>query len=279
MAITNFIPTVWSENLYQELDKKYIAVANCNRDFEGEIREKGNTVRICGVGDVIVSEYTKNSNMNSPATLSDNARELKIDQAKYFNFQIDDIDRAQSSPKLMEAAMKNAASALANDADRYVFSLYGQAGSSIKSSNVNVDNIVDLIIDARTKLFTNNVADPEDIVIEVTPEIAGMIMKAKVNLASDNTDLMETGCIGAIGGCKIFVSNNVKKLEGDNGYEHKCLARTKRAIAFAEQLSEIDAYRPELRFADAVKGLHLYGAKVVYPKEMVLLDLNIVEAE
>ena len=278
MAITNFIPTVWSENLYQELDKKYIGVANCNRDFEGEIHEKGNTVRICGINDVIVSDYTKNSNMNSPVALSDTVRDLKIDQAKYFNFQIDDIDRAQSSPKLMELAMKNAAGALANDADRYVYSLFGQAGSSIKCEDTNVDNIINLIIDARTQLFANNVSDPEDIVIEVTPAIAGMIMKAKVNLSTDNTAVMEAGCIGAIGGCKIFVSNNVKKMEGENGYEHKCLARTKRAIAFAEQLSEIDAYRPELRFADAVKGLHLYGAKVVYPKEMVLLDLNVVEA-
>jgi len=174
--------------------------------------------------------------------------------------------------------MKNAASALANDADRYIYGLYGQAGTSIKCDGVNAENIVNLIIDARTKLFTNNVSDPEDIVIEVTPEVAGLIMKAKVNLSTDNTELMETGCIGAIGGCKIFVSNNVRKMEGDTGYEHKCLARTKRAIAFAEQLSEIDAYRPELRFADAVKGLHLYGAKVVYPNEMVLLDLNVLDA-
>ena len=277
MAITNFIPTVWSENLYQELDKKYIGVANCNRDFEGEIREKGNTVRICGVGNVVVSEYTKNANMNAPSTLSDNARDLKIDQAKYFNFQIDDIDRAQSSPKLMEAAMKNAASALANDADRYIYAMHAQAGSTIKCNDTTVDNIIDTIIDARTKLFANNVAEPEDIVIEVSPEIAGLILKAKVNLSTDNTAVMETGCIGAIGGCKIFVSNNVEKVESDTGYEHKCFARTKRAIAFAEQLSEIDAYRPELRFADAVKGLHLYGAKVVYPKEFVLLDLNILD--
>ena len=275
MAITNFIPTVWSENLYQELDKKYIGVSNCNRDFEGEIREKGNTVRICGIGDVVVSEYTKNANMSSPTTLSDNARDLKIDQAKYFNFQIDDIDRAQSSPKLMEAAMKNAANALANDADSYIYGLYAQAGSTIQCEDTTVDNIVNLIIDARTKLFTNNVSDPEDIVIEVTPEIGGMILKAKVNLSTNNTDVMETGCIGAIGGCKIFVSNNVEKLDVTGGSAHKCLARTTRAIAFAEQLSEIDAYRPELRFADAVKGLHLYGAKVVYPKEMVLLDLKI----
>ena len=276
MAITNFIPTVWSANLYQELDKKYIGVANCNRDFEGEIREKGNIVRICGIGDVTVSDYTKNSNMNSPSSLSDTSRELKIDQAKYFNFQIDDIDRAQASPKLMELAMKNAANALANDADRYVYSLFAQAGSTVKSTDANVFNILDLIVDARTQLLNNNVVDPDDIVIEVTPDVAGLIMKAKIALANDNITYLETGCIGSVGGCKIFVSGNVKKMESENGYEHKCLARTKRAIAFAEQLSEIDAYRPELRFADAVKGLHLYGAKVVYPKEMVLLDLNIV---
>ncbi|MBQ8311177.1 MAG: P22 coat protein - protein 5 domain protein [Clostridia bacterium] len=278
MAITNFVPTVWSENLYRELDKKYIAVSNCNRDFEGEIREKGSTVRICGVGAVTVSEYTKNANMGAPTTLSDNARDLIINQAKYFNFQIDDIDRAQASPKLMEAAMKNAASALANDTDQYIYKLYGEAGTSIVEADTTTENILNHLIDARTNLFLANVSDPEDIVIEVSPEIAGMILKAKVNLCSDNTDALENGCIGSIGGCKIFVSNNIVKSESDNGYKHKCLARTKRAIAFAEQLSEIDAYRPELRFADAVKGLHLYGAKVVYPKEMVLLDLNVVGA-
>ena len=275
MAIQNFISTVWSENLYQALDKQYIAVSNCNRDYEGEIREKGNTVKICGLGKVNVSDYQKNANMNNPATLSDNVRELVINQAKYFNFQIDDIDRAQSTPKLMEAAMKNAADALADEADKYVFGLYGEAGSSIKEENVTVDNVIDILIDARTKLFANNVSDPHDIVFEVTPEVAGLILKAKVSLATDNTDSLENGCIGSIGGCKVYVSNNIFRDESDDGITHKCLARTKRAIAFAEQLSEIDAYRPELRFADAVKGLHLYGAKVVYPSEMVLLDLTL----
>ena len=64
--------------------------------------------------------------------------------------------------------------------------------------------------------------------------------------------------------------------EDDNGIPvHKCFVRTKRSIAYAEQLSEIDAYRPELRFADAVKGLHLYGAKLVYTDELILLNLTI----
>lgn len=278
MSVQNFISTVWSENLYQALDKKYIAAANCNRDFEGEIREKGNKVRICGIENVSVSDYTKNSNMSSPETLADNYRDLVIDQAKYFNFQIDDVDRAQSSPKLMGLAMKNAASALANAADKYIYSLYAEAGSTITDTAVTAEKIIDHLIDARTKLFSNNVSDASDIVIEVSPAIAGLILKAKVNLSTDNTDSLENGCLGSIGGCKIFVSNNITSLREEGGMNYKCFARTKRAIAFAEQLSEIDAYRPELRFADAVKGLHLYGAKVVYPEEMVVLDLTIANA-
>lgn len=276
MAITNFIPNVWSENLYTELDRQYIAVANCNRDFEGDIKNKGAIVKICGVGEVEVHDYTKNSDMSTAQALSDTVKELAIDQAKYFNFQIDDIDRAQSSPKLMNAAMKIAASSLANAADFAVYSLYNEAGSRVLNTQTTVDNIVDLIIDARTKLYENNVTDAHEVVIEVTPEIAALILKAKVNLSTDNGEALETGCLGSIGGCKIFVSNNIITVAtpDTNTKTHKCIVRTKRAIAFAEQLSEIEAYRPEKRFSDAVKGLHLYGAKVIYPSEMVLLELG-----
>ncbi|MBQ9805937.1 MAG: P22 coat protein - protein 5 domain protein [Clostridia bacterium] len=274
MAITNFIPTVWSENLYRALDKQYIAVANCNREYEGDIREQGNTVKICGLGAITVSGYTKNVNMKAPETLSDSARDLVIDQAKYFNFQIDDVDRVQSSPRLMDLAMKNAANALANDADSYIFGLYEQAGVKMSATAATKDTIVDTLIAARTRLHMNNVADPSDIVIEVSPEVAELILKSKIALSTDNTDTLEAGCIGNIAGCKVFVSNNIVK-SGSDTLVHQCFIRSKRAIAFAEQLSEIDAYRPELRFADAVKGLHLYGAKVVYPNEMVTLSVTL----
>ena len=276
MAIRNFIPNVWSETLYSELDKQYIAVANCNRDFEGDIKNKGAIVKICGVGEIYVSDYTKNSNMGTAQGISDTVKELAINQAKFFNFQIDDIDRAQSSPKLMSAAMKLAASALARSADIAVYNLYNEAGNRISNTTATVDNIIDLIIDARTKLYANNVTDAYEVVAEVTPEIAALILKAKVKLSTDNGETLETGCIGSIGGCKIFVSNNIITTSSNttNIKTHKCIVRTKRAIAFAEQLSEIEAYRPEQRFSDAVKGLHLYGVKVIYPSEMVLLELG-----
>lgn len=278
MAISNFIPTVWSENLYTALDRKYVAVANCNRDFEGEILQKGAVVKICGVGEVTIGDYTKDTDMSTPQALSDTVRELKIDQAKYFHFQIDDIDKAQCSPKLMDAAVKIAADGLANDADRYVFNLYSKATQTVTSENTDADTVLDLILEARQKLLeTGNVTDSSEVVLEVSPAIASMILKAKLLLVRENQEMAESGYLGSLYGCKIFVSNNICTVTEDQTVYHKCFMRTKRAIAFAEQLSEIDAYRPEKRFADAVKGLHLYGADVIYPSEFIVMNLGVAK--
>ena len=278
MAITNFIPTVWSETLFEALDKQYVAVRNCNREFDGEIKEKGSKVKICGVGSVDIFDYTKNTDMSSMQTLSDTVVELDIDRARAFNFQIDDIDRAQCTPKLMKAAMRVAASALANDADTYVYSLYSSVSSdkTITNEETTAQNIIDNIISAREKLYSGNVGDNNEIVIEVSPAVASLILKAKVTLSNDTSDsALDGGVLGTIAGCKIYVSNNIQTAAEGGVTYHKCFVRTKRAIAFADQLSEICAYRPESRFADAVKGLHLYGAKIIYPNELVLLNLGI----
>ena len=278
MAISNFIPSVWSETMLRALDRSYVGIANCTREYEGDIREKGDSVKICGLDSVRIGNYIKNTDLQSPEVLSDTCKELIIDQAKYFNFQIDDVDQAQSNPHLMELAVQNAAKALANVADEYVYSLISEADNYVENLEPNVDNIFSTLIDARTQLLKQNVVDASDIVIEVSPEIAGLILKAKISLSTDNTAPLENGCIGNIGGCKIFVSPNIPMIDTDLGLAYTCVARTRRAIAFAEQLSEVEAYRPELRFADAMKGLHLYGAKVVYPQEMVLIQLGLPTA-
>lgn len=274
MAISNFISTVWSETLLKELDQEYIGVKNCNRDFEGEIRGKGSTVKICSVGDITISDYTKNTDLSDPQTLSDSATNLVIDQAKSFNFQIDDVDRAQSTPKLMELAMSQAAAALAEVADKYVYSLYTGVSSDNTETvaELTEDNIVDTIIGMREKLYNNGVNSNIPLCLEVSPAVAMLILKAKLWTSSDNSSAMSNGALGNLVGFEVFVSPNVAV--DSSGYT-KCFARTKRAVAFAEQINEIEAYRPELRFADAVKGLHLYGAKIVYPKEICLLSCKV----
>ena len=275
MAITNFIPTVWSENLYQALDKKYVAAANCNREFEGDIAAKGSVVKICGVGDVSVGDYTKNTDMSAPETLSDTVRELTINRAKYFNFQIDDIDRAQASPKLMDAAMKVAASSLANEADKYIYDIC-TANAPDTCTEVNESTMITTVFKARERLMEAGVTDFSDVVFEVTPSIATMILRAQTKLDTNNSDIIRNGYLGSIAGCQIFVSNNLPTERDGLLLCSKCVLRTKRAVAFAEQLSEVEAYRPEKRFADAVKGLHLYGAEIVYPSELIVLNISVM---
>ena len=278
MAITNFIPTIWSETLYSELNKNFVAVNHCNRDFEGDIKSKGSVVNICGVGDITVKDYTANTDMSTPQELDDTVTKLEIDRAKFFNFQIDDVNKAQASPKLMEAAMKKAAEAIANEADKYIFSLYSQAGKTIDSTPSEATPLFNTVLQAREFLYENNVGDNTELFLEVSPKIASFLLRDKVNTAYMNTDALESGYLGSIFGCKIFVCNNVEVGHANGSEVHHCILRTKRAIAFADQLSEVEAYRPEKRFADAVKGLHLYGAKVVYPNEMVCLDIHNITA-
>ena len=273
MAINNFIPTVWSEALYQTLQDSYVAASHCNRDFEGVIREKGDVVKVCGINNVTVRDYKKNSNMQSAEELKDFFQTLSIDHAKYFNFQIDDIDRAQGSPRLMELAMKNAAAALANEADCAIFKLHGHATERVVCDSIDETTVLDAFLNARSRLYTNKVSNSDDIVIEVSPQIAELIVKAKMTTIPFN-DTLETGCIGNIAGCKVFVSSNVATEDIEGNVTHFCTMRTKRSIAFAEQLSEIQAYRPELRFADAVKGLYLFGTDIIYPNEYVSVELT-----
>ena len=277
MSLNYFIPTVWSETLYRALDKEYVAVKNCTRQFEGDIRNVGDTVKIVGISPVTVFDYTKNTDMLPPAVLSDNERLLTVDRAKAFNFAVDDIDRAQALPALMKEAMRLAASALADEADKYVFSLYTGIGSSNTQtvSGLTSAGVVDMLLTARQKLLEQNVPGNEEIILEVPPAVASKIIKATIVTDTNNSAALDKGCIGSFLGFKIFVSNNVANERSGGDTIYNCYARTKRAIAFAEQINEVEAYRPELRFADAVKGLHLYGAKIVYPQEIILLNISV----
>ena len=93
----DFIPTVWAARLLVALEKSlvYGQTNVCNRDYEGEIRASGNTVKIASIGDVTVDDYTKDTDIGDPETLTDAEQSLLINQAKYFNFYVDSVDRAQ----------------------------------------------------------------------------------------------------------------------------------------------------------------------------------------
>lgn len=271
MAITNFIPTLWSETLYQELEKDYVGVKLCSREFEGEIRGEGDRVKICGVGPVTVFDYKKNQDMPSAEVLSDNERTLIIDQAKGFNFFLDSIDRAQSKKSLMQAAMKEASNALSDVADKFIYSLTDEKVETVTDNAATSASILNTISDARRILMEHNVPNSARISLEVPPAVEQKLVLAKVLRSTDNAAELGRGYIGSFMGFDIYVTNNIT---ADSKGFYRCIARTERAIAFAEQVSSVKAYEPELRHGDAVKGLHLYGAKIIYPKEMVFVKVK-----
>ncbi|MBQ3049130.1 MAG: hypothetical protein IJC94_04155 [Oscillospiraceae bacterium] len=270
MSLNRFTSTVWSETLYKELQKNYVGVKLCNREFEGEIKGQGDRVKICGIGPISVFNYSKNTDMPAAEVLSDNERTLIIDQAKGFNFFIDDVDAAQARPNIMTEAMSRASDALADVADSFVYSLEDDNVASLTNADTTAASIISTLAEARLRLMENNVPNTASISLEVPPAIEQKLVLAKVLHATDNTAAISKGYVGSFMGFDVYVSNNIPK----SGDSYKCIARTNRAIAFAEQINSVTAYEPELRHGDAIKGLHLYGAKIIYPGEMVFLHLT-----
>jgi len=182
MAINNFIPTVWSARLLQNLQKTlvYGQAAVINRDYEGEIRAYGDTVKINNIGRISVGDYTKNTNMPDPETLTDETRTLVIDQAKFFNFQVDDVDRIQQHPKLMDEAMREAAYALRNAADQFIASHYVDAEQTIGSDTSPVEptktDAYEYLVDLSVKLDEADVPEQGRFVI-VPPWFEGLMLK------------------------------------------------------------------------------------------------------
>jgi hypothetical protein len=265
MALDAFIPEIWSARLLAHLDKKHVYAKLVNREYEGDIRNVGDTVRINQIGDVTVKDYTKNTAIQAPDELTASQLTLTLDQAKYFNFAVDDIEAAQANVKLIDKAMERAAYSLADATDQYIAALVSQAGITIDNGAggplvVDGTNVkaYDLLVDIAVQLEENNVPAANRWIV-IPPWFMGQLLKDDRLMRVDYKNLIETGEIPGIVGLKVFVSNNVP----ENAGEYSAMAGVPEAIAYAEKVIKMEAYRPDDRFADAVKGLLVYGAKVL----------------
>ncbi|TFV91401.1 P22 phage major capsid protein family protein [Blastococcus sp. CT_GayMR16] len=283
MSLNNFIPAVWAGNLLANLNNAHVfaQAGMVNRDYEGEIRASGDRVKINQIGRVTIFDYTKNTDMPAPEVLTDNQRELIINQAKAFNFVIDDVDKAQTQPKVMGEATKEAAYALSDVADRYVAGLYVGAGSNL-GSTVAPETLAtpaeayDLLVELGILLDENKAAGPRQ--VAVPPWFVGQLARddrfIKTGSAGAESTL-RNGFSGQAAGFDIVKSNNVPTaVDGTAGTSFKIQASTPQARSFAEQIVETEAYRPERRFGDALKGLHVYGGKVIRPEALVVAHVK-----
>jgi P22 coat protein - gene protein 5 len=285
MSINNFIPVIWSARVTLALEKSHVygQPGVINRDYEGEITEAGDTVYINSIGDPTIFNYTKNTDMPVPETLSDARVTLLIDQAKGFNFQVDDVDRAQTRPDVMDPAMQRAAYKLADIADLYVGTK--MAAGALAGNNLGSDgtpivptlgsftdplNIYNVLVDASTKLNQSNVPRDNRFAI-IPPWVEGLLRKDERFVPDDTVRL--NGVIGRAAGFNILVSNNVPTVAGPP-IKYKIIYGHSMAMTFAEQISKTEAYRPERRFGDAVKGLNLYGGGVTEPAALGVATMS-----
>jgi len=282
VSLDNLIPEIWHARLLSNLNKAFVfgQAGVVNRDYEGDISGVGDSVRINNIGRITVRNYVKNTDIVTPDDLQDAGQVLLIDQQKYFNFQVDDIDKVQQKPKVMDEAMSEAGTALADVTDQYIASLYTDidAGNAVASAGAPKTDLAtagkayEHLVDLGVELDEANVPMDGRWVI-VPPWYEGALQKDDrfVSFGTGaNIGNLQNGIIGAAAGFSILKSNNVST----NGTTWRIMGGHRMAITLAVQITELEGYRPEKRFGDAMKGLEVWGAKVVRSNAAAVLYAN-----
>ena len=255
MAVTNFIQTIWSKKIQDDLELKCKLVDNCLREYEGDCKY-ARTVKILGVGEPTIGAYdgTKDITIED---MSDRGQILTIDQANYFAFYVDDVNQAQSVPGLKEKYQEKAVHGLAVARDTYVANLIKGATNVTTATALTADAIKTAIDAAIVALRERNF--DEEGVIEITPAVYNVFKNHLITLSTDNPEYIKKGKVGVYDEFDVIMSNNMAK---DTTYAY-CDIRGKKAIAFAGQINEVEALRSEKRFKDIIRGLDTFGAKVI----------------
>jgi hypothetical protein len=281
VAINAFKPQIWSANLLVALRKRlvYAGPGVVNRDYEGDIQQAGDTVRITSISDPTVAPYTPTSTVITPEKLTDAQRTLVVDQSDYFAFLVDDVDARQAAGAVIPEATRRAAYKIADRIDQYIAGLYTGVVSANQVSTVTIDTTsptswqteadkaYGVLVDLKVALDEANIPTEGRYVI-IPPWLHGVLLRddrfVRVD-ASGTSEGLRNGMVGRATGFDILVSNNVPVPTSNN---YVVQAGVDTAITYAEQINSVEAYRPESSFSDAVKGLVLYGAKLIRPDHL-----------
>ena len=293
MTIEGFIGTVWSARLLENLQKSLVYGQNgvINRDYEGELAGKGSTVKITSIGDITIGDYTKDTDIALPEALNDAQTTLVATESKYFNFAIDDVSRAQMSNNIMDGAMRQSAYNLANVADQFVAAtmVAGVAADNKigTDSAGKVPDAIPLNTAYEYMLQMGTMLSDADVPREGRWIIVPPWFSEKLALDERFTqsptlsgNILTNGVVKQAAGFTVLESNNVPTVAGTGGdagkTNYKIVAGSGIATTFADSVSKVEAFRPERRMSDAVKGLHVYGSKVVRPVALALLTARAV---
>lgn len=283
MAISNFVPEIWSANLLTALraTARYTQAGVINRNYEGDIARAGDTVHITSFSDPSIADYTKASTTITYPALTDATRALIIDQAKFWSFSVDDIDTRQALDGFVAEVTRGAASGLSLEADSYVADLMvaavdGDPANDLGSETVGASagDAYELLVELRTVLTRAEVPADGRFVI-VPPEFYGVLLKDNRFIdasASANSGTLRNGVVGRAAGFNVIEGTTVPETSGG---AYQVIAGHPIATTFAEQIVKTEAIRLERRFEDGVRGLHVYGGKVIRPEALALATVTV----
>lgn len=272
------VPTIFSKKLQSKFYAQSVMPLVSNTDYEGEISGQGDKVVIRTVPNITVSDYT-DANITYP-NVESGTIELLIDKAKFYSFKVDDIQRAQSDIAYWTEASKDASESMriAVETD-FLANVVTGATSVINTGGDNSSgtgtaatssSVLEDILHAGTLLDELNI--PESGRFVVLPPWAWELLKLSdlkaVHVSGDGTSPLRNGEVGMIDRFKVLKSNmlytHTTASEVDTGKTY-CLAGHPKFATFASQFVKTETLRLESRFGDGVRGLKVYGYKVVTP--------------
>ena len=272
-----FIPQIWSQKLNSLLEKECVMLQCVNRNWEGEIANQGDTVKIITPAEVTVS--TLSSSSITYSELEPESQELVIDQKKFFAFKVNDIAQVQANTDIMIAHLTNAQKAIEEVQDAYLLSMHAdvESGNIVGTEDEPVELDKETIYEQFVKLAlclknSNAVRAGVRPWVVINPTIEAYLLQSTEFISAYNVadETLRNGAIGRIAGMDVLVSTNLTAVDD----KYYILAGTNEAITFASQLARIETLRDKDSFSDLVRGLYLYGAKTVQPNALAKLIVN-----
>ena len=275
MSYQTFKPEVWAELTNRNLNKQLVFGALANRNYEGKIENMGSSVRVPSIGSVTVGDYT-----GADITFQEDTgayQTININKAKYFALKMDDIDKAQAIPGVMETLTDQAIYEMADVVDTELAKLYIKCKNKV-AGVIGTDKVSDKIIDLAVKMDEDNVPTANRWLV-ISPEIYGQLIKEVPTISKgENTlGINQSYFIGSWGGFTIYKSNNVQRTTK----KYHCMAGVSAGLTLAMQINKMEAGRFEKSFGEYVKGLQLFGCDVMETetgKTKLLCELEISQA-
>ena len=269
-----FIPEIWSQKLNNMLSKECVMLQCVNRNYEGEIKNQGDTVKIITPASVSISSLGTGNITYSE--LEPTSTDLVIDQKKFFAFKINDVAQVQSNTDIMVAHLENAKNAIEEVQDAYLLGMHSNVpeANTVGSDSAAVELSKTTIYEQFVKLAlclknSNAVSAAKRPWVVINPTIESYLLQSTEFIGAHNVadETLREGAIGRIAGMDVLVSTNLTEVDG----KYYVLAGTNDAITFASQLAKIESLRDKDSFSDLIRGLYLYGAKTVQPNALAKL--------